>query len=407
MMILQEDITIVGGGVVGMLLAISLSKLSYKILLIEKKINPQNDQRSIVLSYSSIVIIKSLGVWEYIKNHVAYIDHIHVSEKNTYGQFQIDNKDEGSPFLGVVIKMYHLIEALKIKLELVKSIKKLFNTSVQRIYRESFASYGIIINNNNKEIYLKSTLIIAVDGSNSLIKKLLDIHSTCYDYKQCALVFDLELKRDHRNYAYERFIGNESIITLIPLTGKKASCIWTIEAQQAKIISKYSKDKILTLVQEIFGYRLGKFCKILKEPCYFPLKMMSAKSLYQDNILLFGNAAHLIHPISAQGLNLSIRDIAILYDLINSQEYNILLADNIYLQYQKIRLNDHKRTRMITHYLVNIFTNNFLIYKLVRKLGINILQHNILAKKFLSRLMMGKLNYGSTLMQEKYNKLKI
>ena len=137
----------------------------------------------------------------------------------------------------------------------------------------------------------------------------------------------------------------------------------------------------------------------MQQPQAFPLALVQAESLYQGNVLLFGNAAHFLHPVSAQGLNLSIRDVGILYDLIAEQPRGNLLVDNIYPQYEKIRSNDHQRTAMITHRLVDVFARESLIYKSLRRMGINILQHTPLAKKSLSHLMMGKLNYGSSLMQ--------
>ena len=397
-MTVQKDITIVGGGVVGMLLAIALARLSHRTLLIEKSM-PKQDQRSIVLSYSAVSVINALGIWAHIKNHVAYIEHVHVSEKKAYGQFHLDKEDEGLPFLGVVIKMHRLLAALMTKLQSLQQIETLFGCSVQKVEQASESRCGLTVTNQDNQIIdVRSQLIIAADGTHSSIKNALGINSKFHDYDQSALVFDLELKRGHQNWAYERFINDGSIIAMLPMIGNNASCVWALPHPQAQSIAEQPKDKILQLLQEVFGYRLGKFCST-QQPQLFPLALVQAESLYQGNVLLFGNAAHFLHPVSAQGLNLSIRDVGILYDLIAEQPHGSLSADNIYPQYEKIRSNDHQRTAMITHRLVDVFARESLIYKSLRRMGINILQHTPLAKKSLSHLMMGKLNYGSSLMQ--------
>ena len=397
-MTLQKDITIVGGGVVGMLLAVALARLSRTVLLIEKS-SPKNDHRSIVVSYSAVSVLNALGIWAHIKNHVAYIAHIHVSEKRAYGQFHLHKEDEGLPFLGVVVKMSLLLSALMATLQDLQQVELLFDSSVQGVEKDSESHYGLtVIGQDKKQISIRSQLIIAADGTHSLIKNALGIRSKQHDYGQSALVFDLELKRSHQNCAYERFIGDGSIIAILPLIGNNASCVWALQHQQAAAVAGQSKVKMLQLLQQTFGYRLGKFCRAY-QPQVFPLSLVQAERLYQGNILLFGNAAHFLHPVSAQGLNLSIRDVAILYDLIADKNNVHLLADNIYPLYAKLRSNDHRRTAMITHRLIDIFSEDAFFHKSLRRMGMHLLQHNPLAKKCLSHLMMGKLNYGSSLMQ--------
>lgn len=404
MMKLKKEITIVGGGIVGILLALALARLSHDILLIEQKSILKNDNRSIVLSYSTVSVINALGIWKYIKKHVTYIEHIHVSEKKAYSHFELNKDDENLPFLGVVIKIHCLLTTLMNQLKKLQKIETLFGYSVKKVKQESKICYGLtIINQSNKMIDIESKLIIAADGTNSSIKKALAIPSKSYDYEQFACVFDLELKRGHQGCAYERFIDDGSIIAMLPLIGKNASCIWVLPSQRLNFIARQSKIKILELLQKTFGYRLGKFYRMQHQTQFFPLALVQSKILYQGNVLLFGNAAHCLHPVLAQGLNLSIRDVAVLYDLIAEQPSGNLLAHNIYLKYKEIRYSDHQRTAMITHSLVNFFAKKAILYKSLRQLGINILQHSSLAKKSLSHLMLGKLSYGSTLMQQPVN----
>ena len=131
--------------------------------------------------------------------------------------------------------------------------------------------------------------------------------------------------------------------------------------------------------------------------------MIQAQQLYSKNILLFGNASHFLHPISGQGLNLTIRDIGILHDLI--QLYGLSNIECLLFKYEHMRKKDHKRTIFATHSLLNTFRSSSCLALLTRGLGMNALQNSLLLQGLFSKVMMGKLSYGSTLMRLEKGKI--
>jgi 2-octaprenyl-6-methoxyphenol hydroxylase len=384
------DIIVIGGGLVGFALARAVSVLGYKVTLVEArevqspKIT-ELDNRSIALSYPTISALKSLGVWESLSNHAQEIKKIHVSDKGRYGQSTIDGENEHLPFLGAVIEMPYLHNALidSIKNENVEIISP---AKVEAI-NESDSGYELQIKQDDNLQTFNAKLIIACDGANSQIREKLELPTFKKEYNQIAMVCNIQLKRGHEGIAYERFY-QDGVTAMLPLTQNRCGCIWTMRPEQAEDFKQLSSAEVLKKIQNQFGYRLGRFENIGKTG-WFPLSLIRAERLYKDNVLLFGNAAHFLHPVSAQGFNLSVRDIACLCDLLSEHGLN---QDNKVLlqQYEVKRLSDQTRTANITNGLIDIFGEQSLKYRIGRGLGLHIFERTLFGKKIMNKIMMGR-----------------
>ena len=398
----HKDIVIVGGGVVGMLMALALSKLEKEVTLIDKM--PVDgaeliDGRSIALSYTSVCVLNSLGLWEKINDKVMFIEQVHVSDKGAYGQANLFAKDESLPFLGVVIKMQCLLPILQQAIIEQKNIEVWQHSEVVDLC-ELDNGYSLTISSNNNISHLSAQLIIAADGVKSRLRDKLGIQVSVHDYQQSALVFNLSLQNAHENVAYERFI-NDGVMAMLPVAKKQMACVWSVDHQQADYLCCQDNAFIIRKIQQIFSYRLGRFVDLSK--IYrFPLSLVQAQSLYSKNVLLFGNAAHFLHPISGQGLNLSVRDIGVLYDLLAQEgELSSNTIAGVLEAYRNLRQADHKRTARLTHSMIDIFTQKAGVIKMLRNTALHCLERDQFLKNTFSKLMMGKYNYGSTLMQKK------
>ncbi|WP_116963666.1 FAD-dependent monooxygenase [Fastidiosibacter lacustris] len=402
MNIKHKNLVIVGGGAVGMLMALALAKLGREITLIEKLPSCDDncvDGRSIALSYTSICMLESLGVWARIKHEIEKIEHIHVSDKGLYGQVNLSAKDEGLPFLGVVIKMQHVLPKLIDALSVHKNIELWSNAKVIDLM-DCNGQYTLILKSKDDIYSLHADLIIAADGAKSLLREKMAIDSYIHDYGQSALIFDVLLHKNHQNCAYERFINN-GVMAMLPVGQKRVACVWSVAHQAVSQLRAMDKSDLLKMLQQIFSYRLGRFLDITNMHS-FPLSLVQAKTLYKKNILLFGNASHFLHPISGQGLNLSIRDIGVLHDLmLDKEKLTSAVVANLLETYTSLRDFDHKRTVWVTHSMINIFTQQQWGIKKLRSLALHCLERDKFLKAAFSELMMGKLSYGSTLMQHK------
>ena len=353
---MKVDIAIVGGGIVGLLSSYILKEIGYKVLGLESKNIENYDQRYIALSYTSKEILKSFPIWKDIKSISQNITDIHISDKGYFGFTHISSKDINIPELGCVVSLYKLNKILK------KYNKKnyLFSAKVLSIDNINNKEVNIKFIYNQKINELKAKLILLANGSDSLLIKKLGIKIYQKLYNQTAIVSNIDLEINHNNVAYERFTSTGSI-AILPCAFKKASLIWCLSSNDSKKMMLLNDKEFIHKLQNFFGYRLGTFKKISKRTS-FDLQMSYPKKLIKKRILLFGNSAHHMHPIAAQGLNLTIRDLKCLANIINFQNDpgNIDLLKK-YISLQKY---DHYFTIKTTDLLIKIFESKsfFLIF---------------------------------------------
>ncbi|QIV95921.1 2-octaprenyl-3-methyl-6-methoxy-1,4-benzoquinol hydroxylase [Allofrancisella inopinata] len=395
----KYDIAIVGGGVVGLLTSLALAKAKLNIIHIEKdELEVKNDNRSLALSYSSIAFLNTLEIWDKITSSTQPIQKVHISDKGKYGRAEIFAKDENLPFLGTIAPMQEL---LRVALEAVANnpnITKSFATNVEGLENQD-QSYSLAVkhkNSSHQEV-IQAKLIIACDGANSSIRKMLDVAAKTTDYEQDAIVFDIQTELEHKNTAFERFMS-DGVLAVLPKTDNIMGCVWTVDRSQSKSKLNLDVKEFEKLIQGRFGYRLGQL-KLVSKPAVFPLYLMQSEEMYKQNVLFFGNALHFLHPVSGQGLNLSIRDIGFLYDLLNNDFSEQTLNQKL-AEFAKVRKPDHDRTIYIIHGFIRWFVSDDPKLAASRNIGLHLLQRSKLAKKALSRVMMGKLSKGSTLMRK-------
>ena len=405
---IKYDVAIVGGGIVGLLTSLALAKTGCKIIHIEKdQLQVKNDNRSIAVSYSSIAFLNTLGLWDRVASTTQAIKEVHISDKGRYGRAKIFAKDENLPFLGAIAPMRELLAVALQSVTENPNIIKSFETNVIDLEKKS-DEYSLVVEKQGQKSTIQARLIIACDGANSSMRKMLDVDAQTTDYKQDAVVFHIQTDLDNENTAYERFM-TDGVLAMLPKSRTTMGCVWTVDRQDSKAKLDLDKEEFDELIQDRFGYRLGEV-KVVTKPAVFPLYLVQSNEVYKDNVLFFGNALHFLHPVSGQGINLSIRDIGFLYDLINKQVtersrsisdiFNPFELKIILQEFEKVRKPDHDRTINITHGFVKWFVSNDRKLVASRNAGLHLLQRSRLAKKVLSRVMMGKLTKGSTLMRK-------
>ena len=416
----KYDIAIVGGGVVGLLTSLAIAKLDCKIIHIERnELELHDDNRSLAVSYSSIAFLNTLGLWDKVSSFTQAIQKVHISDKGKYGRAEIFAKDEDLPFLGAIVPMKELLRAgLKAVADNPK-ITKSFATNVIDVKKHN-NEYSLIVENDNKQQEIQSKLVIACDGANSSIRKMLNVSATTNDYNQDAVVFDIQSDIEHGNTAFERFMS-DGVLAMLPKTNKIMGCVWTVDRSESKAKLELDNLQFEALLQERFGYRLGNL-KLVSKPAVFPLHLVQSDEIFKNNVLFFGNALHFLHPVSGQGLNLSIRDIGCLYDLLAKMSFRGKVTErsrsattestvdyqdkvknslsDVLENFAETRKPDHDRTIYVTHGFIKWFVSNDPVLSVSRNIGLHLLQRSKIAKKALSRVMMGKLSKSSTLMRK-------
>jgi len=209
---------------------------------------------------------------------------------------------------------------------------------------------------NQQPKVITAKLIIAADGANSSVRRLLNIKADEKSYGQTAIVANIGLARGHNNIAYERFTRNGAI-AMLPTLGQQSAMVWALPDSIAKELLNLSDKDFLNHLQKNFGYRLGRLVKLIKRSC-FPLKLVRTHQGHADRTIFIGNAAQALHPIAAQGFNLGLRDVAAIAQMIREvQNEHYELGDSMMIkQYHALRKWDKRSMVMLTDLLVQMFS---------------------------------------------------
>jgi 2-octaprenyl-6-methoxyphenol hydroxylase len=225
--------------------------------------------------------------------------------------------------------------------------------------------------------------MLAADGVQSSIRKKLQLETRIESYDKTAIICNITPEFKHKQCAYER-LTNTGPTALLPFVQNRCGFVWTLEKDKADEILGLSDQDFLKQAQAQFGYRLGKFLKAGKRSSY-PLYLVTVPNQVKDRTILIGNAAHSMSPVSAQGLNLAVRDVAQLFDVVENALANSIDIGSIEVlnTYQKSIEKDQSQTMNYTDDLMNWFKLDQSIVASIRSLGMLLLDQASMAKKAL------------------------
>lgn len=356
------DVLIVGGGMVGASLAVALKPLQLKIGLVEAfqfgaAEQASYDDRSIALSYGSSRIYQGMGVWGKLRSGLESIEHIHISDRGRFGAARLEAAEENAPALGYVVESRVLGRLLYEELstgeiELIVPAKVF---AVEQLPDRAQVS----IEHNGVTDVLETRLLVVSDGRDSGVREALGIDVALRDYHQTALIANVTTSEPHRNTAYERFTP-DGPLALLPLTEGRYSLVWTHRTEAVDSTLALDDEAFLNKLQQAFGYRQGLFTKAGRRAAY-PLVLQKAVRETAGRAVLVGNASHALHPVTGQGLNLGLRDVAQLAELLAeaAQAGGDPGAVGLLERYQTLRAPDQQAVVWYTDTLVRVFSNDF------------------------------------------------
>ncbi len=361
------DIVIVGGGMVGISLALLLAEQQYpwKVLLLEAQAYQQSDKseyrpsfdaRSTALSWSSRKIFEAAGLWSALQSQASHIKKIHVSDRGHIGLTRIDAQEAGVEALGYVVENRWIGSVL---------LEKLATTSVEVLAPARVAAIkplknGVRLTLEDSEQIIESSLVVIADGANSQTAQKIGIHSNQQPYGQQGIIANIALDKPHDGVAYERFTdqGPMAMLPLPDYQGRpRCALVWTEPAEKAEQLMAASDQEFLQCLQERFGYRLGMLQQVGERHAY-PLSLTTSTEQVRRNLVVLGNAAHSLHPVAGQGFNLSLRDVAVLADVLGgARSSGVDFAALETLEtYQQQQLADQQNTLLFSDNLPKLFS---------------------------------------------------
>ncbi|PID45957.1 MAG: 2-octaprenyl-6-methoxyphenyl hydroxylase [Proteobacteria bacterium] len=391
------DVLIVGGGMVGASLAVALKDLPLSVCLVEAypfaaPQQPAYDDRAIALSYGSSLILQGMGVWSDLRRVTTPIERIHVSDRGHFGATRITAKKQQVPALGYLVQSRNYGQVLQNVLE-TSGVRLIQPAQLESIEVQT----DCLSARTTQGTELTTRLLVACDGAHSKVRTMVGIETDQHDYGQVAVIANISTEKPHCNQAFERFT-EQGPIALLPMSENRSSLVWTMHTNQLEATLQLSDEDFLKALGEAFGYRLGRFTKTGQRST-FPLQLTSAKQLTSHRVAVIGNAAHTLHPVAGQGLNLALRDIADLAGQIANATLSQqdVGADTVLAAYEAQRKADTARTIRYTHSLVTLFSNDQFLLGHARAVSLMAMDRLSPLRQLLARQSMGLLHRQSRL----------
>ncbi|MBK2094743.1 UbiH/UbiF/VisC/COQ6 family ubiquinone biosynthesis hydroxylase [Francisella philomiragia] len=315
---IQKDVVIVGGGMVGLSLALSLHQNGLQVAVIEaremnyKHLNSDRvETRVSAINHTSKRLLEDLGVWNAIKsNRISPYYQMCVWDDVPSESITISAEEISEHSLGNIVENDVITQAL---------ITEISNTGI-----EIYANQRIekIQKNGNTELVVladkivETSLIVGADGANSFVRDYFNFETKVKPYKHTAIVATLELEKQHNQTAYQRFYG-KGVLAFLPLENpNKASIVWSVKTDYANFLMSLADEKFELELAKAINNTLGSV-KLLSKRFSFELVQRHAKSYIKSNVVLVGDAAHTIHPLAGQGVNIGFKDVIALSKVVS------------------------------------------------------------------------------------------
>ncbi|EPF77150.1 2-octaprenyl-6-methoxyphenyl hydroxylase [Acinetobacter rudis] len=379
----QQQVVIVGGGMVGLSLSLMLAKANIQVKLLEAIQYPDEQQaadlpyhssfdaRNTALSRRSVEIYQKLGLWDALQQHATPILQVHITEQGGFGKARLVAEQEKVESFGQVIENAWLGRVLLSQvraqplIELIDAAKVIAIEQNEQQVRLGYSRAG-------QQYQLETSLLIAADGRDSYCRQALGVSVDVHDYDQVAIVTSVETSKPHQQVGFERFSALGPL-ALLPLPGDyRRSVVWPVKkGTEHEWLGEENDQHFLDALQQTYADRAGKFVRTGKRFC-FPLSQVLAERQAIGRVVLMGNAAHTIHPVAGQGFNLCMRDAYVLVRFITEQiSRGQDMGDPEMLKaYEQARLSDQRRVIKFCDAVVRGFSTKNPALKLIRNTGL-------------------------------------
>ena len=378
----SSDVLIMGSGIAGMATLMTLDKYAIKTsLLSHSKIINNNapDPRFYAITPGVKEWLEENGVCDFLhKDFMSPVNKIRVYSNKENASLSFDAYDAGMNELAFIINHDDLENAFK------NRIRKISYNEIKIGSAESLnieMDHINLVDANSKRYQFK--LVIGADGSNSWVRSQTSIDVKNKAFNQTALVFNIKVTKAHQGCAYQKFM-QDGILALLPIHTDEYSVVFSLNDNILDEYKKLDDAMFLLKLKKDLGEMFGDI-DLLSKRQYFPLSMKINESLISERVILIGDAAHQVHPLAGQGLNLGLRDVIEFDELLNSnKKYHHDLGLKQFLKkYNRNRKTDILSLTYLTNHLSHIFSSQSPIPEFVINFGLNKINQNHLIKKIL------------------------
>ncbi|PWC13235.1 2-octaprenyl-6-methoxyphenyl hydroxylase [Brenneria roseae subsp. americana] len=386
-------VMIVGGGMAGATLALAISTLSQgkvPVDLIEAKSplerqHPGFDARAIALSEGTSQQLETIGIWQTLAGCATAITDIHVSDRGHACFVNLKASDYHVPALGHVVELHEAGQRLFSLLKQVPGVRLHCPAKVVAVARTQ-SEATLTLDNGT---VLAGQLMVAADGSHSMLAEACGVQWQQRDYDQIAVIANVTTAEAHQGRAFERFTPHGPL-AMLPMSNGRSSLVWCHARSQQTLVDNWREDEFRQQLQRAFGWRLGAIAHIGERHSY-PLRLLTASQHIGHRLALVGNAAQTLHPIAGQGFNLGLRDVMSLAEtVVEAMQHHLDPGHyRVLSRYQQRRQPDQQTTVAITDGLVRLFANRYTALEIGRNLGLMAMNNLPLMRDALARRTLG------------------
>lgn len=379
--VIETDVAIVGAGLVGLSAAVAFAKQGKRVTLVDAKARMSQkttdwDARIYAISPESDEWLKTLGVWAFVDDsRVCPIDAMQLWYESE--ELVLNCRDAHLPKLGVIMENQNLMYALWQQINTLE-VNVINEVNCLEIHHTPSA---IILKLEHHQ-QISADLLLAADGTQSWVRQQLNIGVKKKDFHQTAVVANFKTEKPHANIAMQWFGAHETL-ALLPLVGQNISLVWSLPTERATELLELSNEALTREVEIHSQHVLGNL-KLMGEVCSFQLSQQTAISTISNRVVLLGDAAHQVHPMAGQGVNLGFRDVMELTSQATKLHVMQGLGDAGFLRkYARARKSDVLGMNMLTSGLVGLFAIENIALKNLLSFGFRQLNSHEGIKKIL------------------------
>ena len=387
----RYDVIIVGGGPVGLALALSLTRFvdGARVALVDRRdFAVPRDQRASALAAGVRRVFETLGVWDAIAQDAEPVRAMKITDSGTGDIARplflgfAGEVAPGEAFAHMVpntAMIAALLGALADKVDFVAPAEVLGLTGDAAKASLSLKDGRVLV----------APLIVGADGHQSALRSMAGIKTVAHAYGQAGIVTTITHALAHEGVAYEHFRPAGPFASL-PLRGRRSSLVWTETPEMAARYQQMSLEDVGEVIEAVMGATLGHVT-VEEELQVFPLRMQIARDFVAPRLALIGDAAHVVHPIAGQGLNLGLKDVAALAEaVIEAMRLGLDHgSDEVLGRYERWRRLDTSLMAMVTDGMNRLFSNDIAPVRAVRDLGLGLVDRMPMIKGGLIRQAAG------------------
>ncbi len=372
MVSIEVDVVIVGAGIVGAALAVSLSNSGLRLAVVESvppAVPPDTwDSRVYAISPGSARLLSQADVWQQIAPH--RLGPVHAMDvRGDHGaRLVLDAYEAG------VAELAWIVESSRIQHALWQSLQQQDNlhllTGVSGVTLAWTGERSCLELSDGSVV--SAALVVAADGRPSWVRQQARLEARREDYHQSGVVANFACEHSHRQIARQWF-REDGILAWLPLPDDVVSMVWSTDAAHAAQLASLPADQLAARVADAGGRVLGDM-RLVTPPAVFPLSILRVPSLVAPGLALIGDAAHGVHPLSGQGVNLGLRDVAALTDILLARGDAGCGELALLRRYERARRGDILAMQGITDGLHRLFRTRNPLVAALRNAGMDLLQ---------------------------------